>query len=78
MIKHDLPIGKTIAQRRVAKGLSQKELAQISNVKQKYFNDIERGRKKPRIYMLVKIAKGLGVRINELTRIDSSPEDDVL
>lgn len=75
MMKHDLPIGKIIAQRRVAKGLSQKELAEISNVRQKYLNDIERGRKYPRINMLARIAIGLGVRIDELTRIDAKTDD---
>lgn len=32
MIKHDLPIGAIISQHRLAKQLSQKELAKMANV----------------------------------------------
>jgi len=47
-------------------GLTQKELAEKAGLSVSYLTDIENGRERPAIKTLARIAKVLGVSINDL------------
>lgn len=53
---------KRIRDRRLAKGITQQELADKIGTSRIYINEIERGKKVPRATMLARIAKALNVR----------------
>jgi len=63
-IKMDL--GEQIKRIRTAKGLSQKEVLNISGLDKAQFSRIENGKTDPSFTTLEKIAKALGISISEL------------
>lgn len=73
-------LGKRIKQLRKAKGWSQQELADKSNMQYSYLGLIERGERNPTLEIIDKIAKGLGVEISQLFLFKEGlkPEAEVL
>lgn len=55
-----------LKQIRIAKGLSQKRLSELSGVTQGYISDIESGASEPTVRILRKLAKALDTSITEL------------
>jgi putative transcriptional regulator len=51
---------------RIAKGLNQRELAELSHVCQTIISDVERGTRKPWASLITKLARVLKVRKEEL------------
>jgi len=65
----EINIGENIKKRRAKSGLSQEEFAQKSGVKYTTLTKIETGViKKPSVLLMAKIAKALGVSIEELLK----------
>ena len=60
-------VGKRIKEVRKQKGMSQDELAERANLSSQYISQIETGRKKGSLPTYNKLAKALGVSIDELT-----------
>lgn len=58
-IRHRL--GQNVRALRLAKGLSQEDLAAIAGVHRTYASDIERGTRNPSITVVEQFAKALGV-----------------
>jgi transcriptional regulator with XRE-family HTH domain len=50
---------------RMAKGLSQTELAKLLNIDRSYINQIERGKKTPSMGLLERIADALGKNLKD-------------
>jgi putative transcriptional regulator len=59
-------LGAKIRDTRIAKGLTQAQLAHTINKDQQSVQRLEAGNINPSFYYLVEIAKGLGVNIAEL------------
>ncbi len=64
-----MKIGKAIRKTRRAKDISQKELAEQSNVSQTYLSQIENDRKQPTISKLKDIADKLDVPLHEIVKM---------
>lgn len=60
-------VGKRIKEVRKQKGMSQDELAERADLSSQYISQIETGRKKGSLPTYNKLAKALGVSIDELT-----------
>ncbi len=58
--------GKRLKELRLARGLSQEELAFRVGVHRTYLGGIERGERNPSLRNLAAIAKGLGISLSEL------------
>jgi len=58
--------GKRLKELRLARGLSQEELAFKIGVHRTYLGGIERGERNPSLKNLASIAEGLGVSLSEL------------
>ena len=58
--------GERLRELRLAKGLSQEELAFRSGVHRTYLGGIERGKRNPSLKNLAAIAKALGVPLSQL------------
>jgi len=58
--------GERVRQLRLAKGLSQEELAFRSSVHRTYLGGIERGKRNPSLKNIAAIAKALDVTLSEL------------
>lgn len=54
-----MDIGKTIATRRKAQNISQEQLSEKADISQGYISSIERGKEKPSLELLEKIARAL-------------------
>ena len=63
-------LGKRIKTVRKLKSLTQEDLAEWVDVDPSYIGHIENGRKNPTFKVLVKIAKALGLKIDELVSIN--------
>jgi len=61
-----MDLGEQIKRIRTAKGLSQKEVLNISGLDKAQFSRIENGKTDPSFTTLEKIAKALGISISEL------------
>lgn len=61
-------LGETVRTVRTKAGLSQEELAEKANLTRNYIGQIERAEKRITLETLAKIARGLRVRVSELTR----------
>lgn len=61
-------LGETVRTERTKAGLSQEELAEKSNLTRNYIGQIERAEKRITLETLAKIARGLRVRVSDLTR----------
>jgi len=65
----ELNLGENIKKRRMKSGLSQEDFSQKSGVKYTTLTKIESGViKKPSVFVMAKIAKALGVSIEELLK----------
>jgi transcriptional regulator with XRE-family HTH domain len=58
--------GKRLKELRLARGLSQEELAFRVGVHRTYLGGIERGERNPSLKNLAAIARGLGISLSEL------------
>jgi transcriptional regulator with XRE-family HTH domain len=64
----ELTIGEVIRTIREARGLSQRDLAATARISQPYLAQLENGtRKRPAFDIVVKIARGLGMSLDELS-----------
>jgi transcriptional regulator with XRE-family HTH domain len=59
-------LGYAVRELRVARDMSQEDLAFRTGVHRNYIGGIERGERRPTIPMIVKLAAGLDVRFSEL------------
>lgn len=67
MSKEELiKLGQLIRYKRKTRGLTQTELAELSNVDRNYIGMLERGERNPSYLSLQKIAGGLGIPVNQL------------
>lgn len=60
--------GKRVREIRLGKNMSQGDIAKILNVHRTYVSSIERGIRNPSLLTMAKIAKALGVSIEELIK----------
>ena len=58
-----MEIGKTIATRRREQNISQEQLSEKADISQGYISSIERGKEKPSIVLLEKIARALNCQL---------------
>ncbi|MDD2288416.1 MAG: helix-turn-helix transcriptional regulator [Tepidanaerobacteraceae bacterium] len=61
-------IGKRIKLQRVKLSKTQDQLAEEVNISQKYLSQIEIGKSKPRVEVLIKIANALGISLDYLAQ----------
>jgi transcriptional regulator with XRE-family HTH domain len=61
-------IGKRIVTARQNKGLSQEQLASACDIDRSHIGFIEQGRRKPTLSTLYKIARSLGMTLEELLK----------
>jgi putative transcriptional regulator len=59
-------MAKRIKEWRAKRGLSQRDLADVSGVSREYIARIERGQHDPTLSTLEKLAKALGVKVGRL------------
>ncbi len=67
-------LGQNIRLARKACGISQEGLAEASDLHRTYVCDVERGSRNVSVMSLVKIARGLGVSVSDLTRNIEGPD----
>lgn len=67
-----LLVGRNVKRIRIARGLTQEELAERSGFSQQYLSDLERGRRNPTIVSLWELAQALGATPVDLI----TPDDD--
>ncbi len=65
-----IQLGQIIRSKRESQGLTQIELAEKCNVDRNYIGMLERGERNPSYLSLQKIARGLGIPINQLLSYD--------
>ena len=68
MINISTKFGKKVREIRLKKDMSQADLAKILDVHVTYISGIERGLRNMSLKNIEKLAKGLGVSINELLK----------
>lgn len=61
-------VGLNVQRLRRDKGLSQEELAERAEMHQTYLSGVERGVRNASVVVLARVAKGLGVDVEELFR----------
>lgn len=61
-------VGLNLQRLRRGKKVSQEELAHRAKIHQTYLSGVERGRRNPSLLVLERIAKGLGVDVEDLVR----------
>jgi transcriptional regulator with XRE-family HTH domain len=54
-------VGRNVREARLAKGLTQEQLADLSGFSQQYLSDLERGKRNPTVVTLWELAQVLGV-----------------
>jgi transcriptional regulator with XRE-family HTH domain len=59
-------LGETIIESRLKKGLSQEQLALLSDVDRSYLAEVEQGKANPSIKFLHKISKTLKIKVGKL------------
>ncbi len=59
-------MAKLIKERREARGWSQQKLAAEAGISREYLARLETGRQDPRVSVLMKLAKALGVKVGRL------------
>lgn len=64
-----IKIGFAISSKRQAKGLTQQELANITNLSRNYISDLENGRYTPSLNALSRLALVLDIDLNFLTAL---------
>ena len=63
-----IQFGKKLREARLKKDLSQGDVAKILGVHRSYISGLERGRRNPSLLTVHKVAKALGVSVNELLK----------
>ena len=63
-------LGNRIQFLRRTRGYSQERLAEIMGINGKYLSGIERGKENPTLELLIRLAAGLGVEIEEIFHIE--------
>ncbi len=58
--------GQAVRKLRLAKGLSQEQLAELANIHRTYVGDVERGARNISLVNMTKIAAALGVPLSRL------------
>ena len=66
--EHRKILGQTIRRHREGAGLTQERLAEKSDLTSKYLGEVERGVANISVDTLLRIAKALGLRLNDMTR----------
>ena len=61
-------VGENVKRLRLAKGLTQEQLAELSGFSQQYISGLEQGRRNPTIVTIYELATVLGVSHMELVR----------
>jgi transcriptional regulator with XRE-family HTH domain len=61
-------LGRNVRAARLARGLSQEQLAFEAEMKRTYLSDLERGTRNPSVRALGRLARALGVEPPELLR----------
>ena len=61
-------LGKNLKRIRTAKGISQGEIGRILGVDKGFVSNIENGKTNPTLATIAKIAKAIGVKIEELIK----------
>lgn len=61
-------LGKVIRGKRESRGLTQVELAQKAGLDRNYIGMVERGERNPSYLSLQKIARGLGLSVDEMIK----------
>lgn len=69
-------LGKRLKQLRVEAGLTQEKLGIASGISQAYISGVEKGTRNPSFKTLDKLAKAIGVTVNELTDFQSYKAKD--
>ncbi len=64
--ENDLKLGKRVQKLRNDAKLTQEKLAEMIRVSPKYIQFIENGTRKPSLRTVYKIARTLGVKVNEI------------
>ncbi len=59
--KPPCPFGKILVQTRASLGITQYQLAKLSGVNERYLNYLEHGMKEPRLSMIIKLARAMGI-----------------
>ena len=63
-----IQFGKKLREVRLKKRLSQGDVARILGVHRSYISGLERGRRNPSLLTVHKVAKALGIKIDELLK----------
>lgn len=63
-----LQFGKKLREVRLKKNKSQGDIAKILGVHRSYISGLERGKRNPSLLTVHKVAKALGVSVNELLK----------
>ncbi len=63
-------VGRNTRKIRLAKGLTQEQLAERSGFSQQYISDLERGCRNPTVVSVYEVAQALGVHYLELLQPD--------
>lgn len=66
-----MKIGKRIKELRIAKGISQQELAAEIEYEKSNMSRLESGRINPKIATLYKVAKALGISLSDIVGVDT-------
>lgn len=61
-------VGRNVRAARVARGMTQEKLADVSGFSQQYISDLERGRRNPTVVSLYELAEALTVTPVELLK----------
>ncbi len=61
--------GLKIKKLRKARGLTQEQLAEKARIDYSYMNRIEGGKRNPSLNVVAKLARALGIRLEELTKL---------
>ena len=67
-------LGRNVRAARLARGLSQEQLAFEAEMKRSYLSDLERGTRNPSVRALGRLAQALGVEPADLLRSSGRPE----
>lgn len=70
MTEQLMPLGKIITSLRIQRGLSLSELARQVGIGKGHLHQIEAGRQEPRVNLAVRLAKTLGVTVEDLISTD--------
>jgi transcriptional regulator with XRE-family HTH domain len=65
-------VGRNLRRLRLAQGISQEELAFRASIDRVYMSELERGRRNPSLLVLTRLAKALGVTLNDLVSAEGS------